>query len=59
MQSEVVPLVLTPSSDLDPDTNARLLEAEKMIDELERIIDLEAIFPNSKEPGRPATLPIA
>jgi len=28
---------------------------EKRIEELERIIDLEPIFPNSKEPGPPRT----
>ena len=44
MQREVVP----PSYDLDPDTKARL---EKMIDGLYRVIDLEAIFSNSKELG--------
>jgi hypothetical protein len=52
MQHEVVPLVLTPSSDLDPATDARLSEMERVIDELERVIDLEAIFSNSKELGR-------
>jgi hypothetical protein len=52
MLREVLPLVLTPSSDLDPATEARLLEMERVIDELERVIDLEAIFSNSKELGR-------
>ena len=52
MLREVVPLVLSPSSDLDPAREARLLarmlEVEKMIDGLQGVIDLEAIFPNSK-----------
>jgi hypothetical protein len=52
MLREVVPLVLTPNSDLDPAMKARLLELGKMIDELERVIDLDAIFSNSKELGR-------
>ena len=49
----MVPLVLTPRYDLDPATEARLLDAEKRINELERVIDLEAIFSNGKELGRP------
>jgi len=57
MLREVVPLVLSPSSDLDPAREARLLarmlEVEKMIDGLQGVIDLEAIFPNGKEPGSP------
>jgi hypothetical protein len=56
MLGEVVPLVLTPSNDLSPATKAHLLEYEKMIDELERVIDLEAIFSNSKELGRAGCL---
>jgi hypothetical protein len=49
---EVVPLVLTPSDDLSPAKEARLLEYEGMVDELERVIDFEAIFSNSKELGQ-------
>ena len=52
MLGEVVPLVLTPSNDLSAATEAHLLEYEKRIDELERVIDLETIFSNSKELGR-------
>jgi hypothetical protein len=51
MLREVVPLVLTPNSDLDPAMKARLLELGTTIDELERVIDLDAIFSNSKEVG--------
>jgi hypothetical protein len=51
MLREVVPLVLTPSSDLDPAMKARLSETEKMINKVERVIDLDAIFSNSKELG--------
>jgi hypothetical protein len=53
MQSEPVSPAPTPCSYLDPATEVRLLadmlEVEKMIDELEGVIDLETIFSNSKE----------